>query len=710
MARKTKDERLRDVHEEALREFCAIQLALREERMRCLEDRRFHAIAGSQWEGDLSLQFENKPKYEVNLVHKSVRRIFGEYRNNRIDAVFVSKDGSPAGDLPDVCAALYRSDEQDSTAEEAYDNAFDEAVGGGFGAWRLRAEYADANDEDGEDDADEARPQRIKIEPIFDADSSVFFDLNAKRQDKSDARSCYVLTAMTPDEFRRRYDREPANWNKEIHKSEFDWYSPSVVFVAELYQVEDMGETSRIFKGLDESEVEYSDTALEDDPDLAHELEVTGFVEVGQRRPLRRQIHKYLMDGLGIIEDCGRVAGRQIPVVPVYGERCFVDNLERCMGQVRLAKDPQRVLNMLISKLAEMSAISSTEKPIFTPEQINKHKLMWSRENIENYPYMLVEAVMDASGNEALSGPVGFTKPATVPPTLAALLQIMTDALHEILGNPEQAEKMVSHVAGKTVELLQQRLDANSFLFISNFAKAIRRSAQIWLSMSRNVYADDGRKMKGVGKRGEITQIEMRKPSIDPKTKEETLANDLSRAALDVTVTIGPSSESARQSAFQKATGILPFVQDPQIQAVLTHHALMNMDGEGVDDMREGSRRKLLRMGELKPTPEEAQQLAAEAQNAQPTPQDQYLVAEAEKAKVEAEKLRAEVANLRAELALTAARTDKTRADEIATLAEVDLSAKTAAIDTARSLQEMQAASLGQGLGTTAPEGPGRDL
>ncbi|MBZ4251984.1 hypothetical protein LAJ57_13870, partial [Streptococcus pneumoniae] len=80
-------------------------------------------------------------------------------RNNRITVNFVSKAGEDRDDLAETCSSLYRADEQDSTAEEAYDNAFEEAVGGGFGAWRLRTEYEDEEDEDDE-------RQRIRIEPI----------------------------------------------------------------------------------------------------------------------------------------------------------------------------------------------------------------------------------------------------------------------------------------------------------------------------------------------------------------------------------------------------------------------------------------------------------------------------------------------------------------------------------------------------------------
>ena len=205
MARMSNDQRIANLHTEALAQFGDIQSAMRDERLQCLQDRRFYSLAGSQWEGPLWDQFENKPKFEVNKIHLAVIRIINEYRNNRITVDFVSKDGEENDKLADVCDGLYRADENDSVANEAYDNAFEEAVGGGFGAWRLRTAYED--EEDPEDDR-----QRIKIEPIFDADSSVFFDLGAKRQDKSDAKYCFVVTSMTRQAYKDTWGDDPTDW------------------------------------------------------------------------------------------------------------------------------------------------------------------------------------------------------------------------------------------------------------------------------------------------------------------------------------------------------------------------------------------------------------------------------------------------------------------------------------------------------------------
>ena len=75
MARMTKDQRFAGIHAKALTDFDNCQTTMRDERLQCLQDRRFYSIAGAQWEGPLGDQFENKPRFEVNKIHLSVIRI-----------------------------------------------------------------------------------------------------------------------------------------------------------------------------------------------------------------------------------------------------------------------------------------------------------------------------------------------------------------------------------------------------------------------------------------------------------------------------------------------------------------------------------------------------------------------------------------------------------------------------------------------------------
>ena len=679
----TRDQRLANVHAEAMSEFDTIQSTMRDERLQCLEDRRFYSISGAQWEGNLYEQYLNKPKFEVNKVHLAVMRIINEYRNNRITVDFVSKDGTDDDKMADVCDGLFRSDEQDSGANEAYDNAFEEAVGGGFGAFRLRAVYEDEYDEENE-------KQRIRIEPIYDADTTVFFDLDAKRQDKSDARMCYVLTAMTPDAYREVWEDDPTTWPKGIEQVAFDWATPDVVYVAEVYRVEEASELIRIFQTLDGQEEKYSEKDFEQDPELETMLEAVGTKEIRQRRVKRRKVRKYIMSGSKVLEDSGYIAGDQIPIIPVYGKRWFVDNVERCMGHVRLAKDAQRLKNMQLSKLGEISALSTVEKPIFTPEQVAGHEMMWSEDNLRNYPYLLLNTVTDANGGETLAGPVGYTKPPQIPPALAGLLQITEQDMSDLLGKPDAAEEIVSNVSGKAVELIQQRLDMQTYIYMSNMAKAVKRCGEVWLSMARDIVVEPGRKMKSVGLGGELSSIEIGKPMLNPKTGEVEYENDLSNAKFDVAVDVGPASATKRSATVRALLGMIQIAPDPETQQVLTSMAMMNMDGEGIGEVRAYFRDKLIKMGVIQPTEQEGEKLLAEMQAAQqPDPQALYLQAAAMEAQAKA-------GQAQANTEYTLARAEETRAKTVEVLAGIQQKERTNVVETAKALQETVATGMRQ--------------
>ena len=681
MARISKEQRLANLHSEALAQFDDVQTALRDERLQCLQDRRFYSISGAQWEGPLWDIYENKPKFEVNKIALSVMRIISEYRNNRITVDYVSKDGAKDDKLAETCDGLYRADEHDSVADEAYDNAFEEAVGGGFGAWRLRTVYEDDEDEENE-------RQRIQIEPIFDADSSVFFDLNAKRQDKADARFCYVIYSMTRESYKEEWNDDPTDWPKIIHQYEFDWATPDVVYIAEYYKVEDVTETIRVFRAIDGTEERYRAKDFEEDPELENTLAAIGSVEVRQRKIKSRKVHKYIMSGGKVLEDCGYIAGKCIPIIPVYGKRWFVDNVERCMGHVRLAKDAQRLKNMQLSKLGEISALSSVEKPILTPEQVAGHQVMWSEDNLKDYPYLLINPITGPDGSQTVSGPVAYTRAPNVPPAMAALLQVTEQDMQDILGNPQAGEKLVSNIGGKAVEMIQQKLDMQTFIYMSNFAKSMKRCGEVWLSMAKDIYIEEGRKMKVITENGETDSVTLMQPMVDQETGEVKMANDLGAAKFDVDVDVGPSSSSRRAATVRALTGMMQITQDPETLQVLGAMAMMNMEGEGVSEVQNYFRQRLIRMGVVKPTEQEAEAMMAEmeARGQQQDPNAIFLQAAAEEAVAKAAKARADTIKTVADAELSRART----AETMAKASEIDQNIALTTIDA------LEQASLGE--------------
>lgn len=676
-----KEARLQKKYQFFREDFDNIQTAVRDVRMQCLSDRRFCSVTGAQWEGDLEAQFANKPRFEFNKVMKSVIRIFNEYRNQKIDVDFISKDGSDVDRLADTCASLYRADEQDSVADEAKDNAFEEGVTGGMGAWRLVDVYAD-------DDEDNDR-MRIAFVPIVDADKSVFFDLDAKRQDKKDAKRCYVITALSRNGYKEQYDDDPASWPVEITQCFFDWFTPDVVYIAEVYEVEEKGTVRHVYRSLTGEEESFMPEEL--DEEKLVELEATGWMNVRDEPTTKRRVHKYIMSGARIIEDCGYITGSYIPVIVYYGKRWFVENVERCMGQVRLAKDAQRLENMQKSVLAEISATSSREKPIVAPAQVAGHEQAWASDNIAQYPYLPLNPLTDSDGKIITTVPLAYTKVSQIPPAMVALLQLCGADMREMLGDAESAEEVKSNISGKVVELVQNRLDMQSYIYISNFAKSIQYCGTVWLSKAKELYSEAGRTMRGISAQGNAQAIEIKKPSFDD-AGTFAYENDLSKALLDVVVAVGPSSQSKRQATVRALTSMMSITQDPQDLKVLSAMCMMNMEGEGIEDVNDYYRRQLLMMGVLKPTPEEAQELEAQKQaaaNAPPSPNDQFLLSEAQKNQ-------AQTGKTIAETDLTMAKTVQTRESirqkDVSLIIDAEQADANIAVEQARSLRDDETA------------------
>jgi hypothetical protein len=140
--------------------------------------------------------------------------------------------------------------------------------------------------------------------------------------------------------------------------------------------------------------------------------------------------------------------------------------------------------------------------------------------------------------------------------------------------------------------------------------------------------------------------------------------NDMSSAEYDVVVTVGPSSSTKRLATVRALTDMMTMTQDPEMTQVLSAMAMLNMEGEGISDVRDYFRKKLLMMGVLKPTEAEAQEMAVAAQNAQPDPQAQYLQAASEEAIARASKAQADSI-------LAVAKAEEARAKTTETLSKV---------------------------------------
>jgi len=294
---------------------------------------------------------------------------------------------------------------------------------------------------------------------------------------------------------------------------------------------------------------------------------------------------------------------------------------------------------------------------------------MWAEDNLKDYPYLLTNPITGPDGSTQAVGPVAYTKPPSIPPAMAALLQLTEQDMADILGSTQQADKMVPNISGKAVELIQERIDAQAYIYMSNHAKMLKRVGEVYLSMAKDVYVEEGRKVKVIDPQEQVESAVLIKPKVNDETGAIEYENDISGADFDVVVSVGPTSRSKRQSTLRALTGMIQISDDPETRQVLTSMAIMNMEGEGIEPIRDYFRKKLVRIGVIEPTEADKAEMQAMAANQPQDPNAVFLQAAAEEAMAKASQARASVIKTVADAELTKAKT-------IETLGKVDSQAQ----------------------------------
>lgn len=706
--RQTKAERLRAAHQRAMERFDAIWEVVRPERAQSLSDRRFSTIRGAQWEGQYAFGDgpldangdpveTGLPRMEVPKFYRPMRRTLSEYRTSRKMVDFKPKGDSDKASA-DNLDGLYRADRRDSPGfgQDAEDNAFQEGIKGGFGAWRLRTRY--------EDEADEANErQRVTFEPIYDADQRVFFDLNDQSEDKSGSRFAFLLTPYTPDAFKEEFpDHDPATFGSKL-PWRYDWVSPELVVVGEYYEVEDQSVLRRTFRSIATGEERTEDDARLTDGEagdtLEDELLATGWEEVRQRRIKRQRVRKYLMSGAECLREEGIIAGRYIPIVPFYADRCVIDGIERFQGMIRPVIDPTRIYNMVVSGLAEAASGPASDTPILAPEQVpGNYKDIWARRNIDRPAYLPLEPIRDESGTPIQTGISGTLPVAQVAPNMAALIQVAGADILDIMGETSRPETVPSNTSAAAIEMVNEEADVDEFLWRDQFAKALMTSGRIWLEMAKDIYVEEGREMIAIDAKGQQSRVRIAEPAVD-SNGARFLKNDLTTGSYDVEVDIGPATRTQQGKTVRSMLSIAQTAVSAQRMdwaAGALGVAILNMDGEGIGPYQDWIRQQGLRDGWVEPNQEERMALAEEQQNAQPDPQQMLVMAAAAQAQAEAQLAQSRTAE-------TIAKAEQARAKTAEILAGIDQSDRAQAIEAARLLLEAGAQGFDQQKALMAP-------
>ena len=585
----------------------------------------------SQWDDQLLQDSQLSFRGEFNIIRKAGRQIMADLRLNPVQPDFKPKDEAREDDA-ELLDGLYRADDRRLSSQEAYDYATQDAVVCGFGAWELYTEYATNRVGD--------ESQVIRRRYIPEANNNCFFDPNARHMDKSDANYVSILFRYSKDGYDELYKdltgEDPEGGAQSFKEPEQSYAFPWVVeqekyYVVTFYHRKKVKD--KVFNFVDPFGItaSYLESQVEE---VLEELLDSGYELESEKKIERWEVTKYIASGEKILS-AEPIAGENLPVIPTYGERAFVEGEEFWEGITRLAKDPQRLRNFQMSYLADIVSRSPRPKPIFFPEQVQGFEHMYELNGSDNNFAYLLQQRLTANGEPLPLGPVGQLPDQPIPQALMASIEMTRQAVEDV-ANPGLPQDIADpDLSGKAVIALQNRMDQQSYIYQHNFKAAKRRDAEVYAGMASIIF-DAPKKMTIQTRDGTTKQVEMQQIITDEQTGEPKVLNDLTNMEFDVYAEIGQSyatqKQQTREEIGQMLQGLNP--QDP-LYNILLMKSMELMDGVQFDDVREYARKQLLLQGIKDPeTPEEEQMVQQAQQNQQPDPMAMAAQAEMEKAKV----------------------------------------------------------------------------
>jgi len=628
--------------------------AIRYTRLAANEDMRFIGVDGGMWEDFLSDSYsDNRVKLEFDITSPYVMRYIGERNLNRANVVFTPDDANTSPDDANLLNGIYRSDFKDNDGQIAQDTSIYETAVCGMGAFKISTRFVDEEDPENED-------QETVWTPIINAYDHVMFDETATRADKADAKRVTVLTGHSPESFKDQWpDARPVSAYSPENSLSFNWSTREVIYVAERYEIKVIKEKVQVWQNVEANQIKaYPEKEMET---LKPELEALGWEFVRKRTMKRRTVWKSIFNGDDFLEKPKRIPGKWLPIIPMYGVRTYVSNVENFRGLVRKLKDANRVLNTSVSRMTEDSSVSGSSLPIFTRDQIKSDDVKNAWADKSDKAFLYIDPQLDADGR-----PVPFAGIPTLPtnqvdPNTLGVVDIVSNFVQRETGNAPQ-DAINPDASGKAIDALKSREDLNTQIITDNIHQSIKHSGKVWESISGDIYTRSQMK-KVLGLNGTIRHEQINMNSLDPQTGNPITINDVSKGRFSVDIELGPQYESQKAATIGSLERVIEKVgENSALQPALVGAWIENIEGTGLEGVKGLNRKLMLQSGTIKPETPEEEQIVAQAQG-QIDPNDKLVEAATAQQLAEAKNLEAASVGKIASAQKDLATAEKTKAE-----------------------------------------------
>jgi hypothetical protein len=556
---------------------------------------------------------EGRPTLQINQLPQFVHQITGDIRQMKPAIKVVPVDSEADEKIAEKLGGLIRYIENRSDASAIYFRTADSQVACGIGHWRVLTELANSTS---------TYAIELRIGPIEDG-VAVLWDPDAILPTREDGRYCFVPVDMSRNAFEAKHPGiKPDEFDDATWAQNATWSTEDTVRVAEYWVKKPTKKLLAIALNGAISDVTEADESV-----LAFHRSQGSRVEWQDTH----KVCRYLITASAVLEGPVDWPGRYIPIVPVVGEEHRIGRKLIRNGIVRHAKDPQRMSNYFHSAHTEIVALQPKAPFVGTELNFAKYQSLWESANTKANPYLVYEPDQKNGG----APPQRVAPPVSSQGVLDGLMMSKED-LRSVVGIYDASlGKQSNETSGKAILARQHEGDVGSYLYIDNFARAVRHTGTILNDLIPKIY-DTERTIRIMGEDGKIDVMEINKANgLDPETGETAYENDLTVGAYDVVAQIGPSFSTRREEARES---MVEFVRSaPETGPLILDLIAKAQDWPMHDDIAKRLRAtlppKIIQLEAMEKqgaTPEQIDQFLSQGQEPPPDPKIIQIQAKAE--------------------------------------------------------------------------------
>lgn len=535
--------------------FAQAEAAESEIRVEAQKDLEF--LAGEQWNPALKRQreAEGRPALTFNKLHTYVAQVSNEARQNKASVKFGPVDSGSDIETAEVLEGMARGIQYRSRAPIAYETAVEYSSGCSFGHFRLLTDYC----------GHESFDQEIKYGPIFDPFSVYGTIVPACFGRKPEF--ALVVESMSRDEYKRLYPKcELVGMGFDAGSQMAEGWITDEIRLAEYWTVEHKQRTMRRGTFPDGRRKPVYIDELEDAPDKYKDVEYALGSDGLPRERDRAEaiVTSRLVNGVEILPGTETTwLGRRIPIFTVLGRQVILRGRPQLFSLIRWMRDPQQLLNVYKSGIAENVGLANRVPYIGVKGQFRDPK--WKNANSKNYPYLEVEPV--TIGGQ----PAGLPQRQQFEAAIQALSQAASQEIDDLKASAGIFDASLGAQGNETSGIAIERRRAQSgltnFHFVDNLTRAQHEAGEELGYLIPRVY-DTEREVRIIGEDDSEKIVRVNAPYVDEKTGEQK-SFLLDAGQYDVTVVVGATTETARKEALEQTN-----------QAIQAAPALMSVIGD----------------------------------------------------------------------------------------------------------------------------------